>query len=116
MRCAGVVSVAGASEAPKTLDLLRAAWQRLTSFFGAAGSGAASFPNKLIDVFPPGGATTLFSNEGNLFSPKYSHYNYVRAQYMGPKFMTGEYHQNFVWDLVMLFANAVFNVFTAGVF
>jgi len=39
---------------------LRAAWQRLTSFFGAAGSGAASFPNKLIEVFPPGGAITLF--------------------------------------------------------
>jgi len=45
---------------------LRAAWQRLTSFFGAAGSGAASFPNKLIEVFPPGGAITLFSNERKL--------------------------------------------------
>lgn len=72
LRCAGVASVPGASE-PKTLDLLRAAWQRLTSFFGAAGSGAGSFPNKLIEVFPPGGATTLFWNERILFKLKYSH-------------------------------------------
>ena len=31
------------------------------------------------------------------------------------RFMRGDYRQNYVWDLVMLFANAVFNVFT-GVF
>lgn len=77
LRCAGVVPCAGASE-PKTLDLFRAAWQRFTSFFGAAGSGAASFPNKLIEVLPPGGANTLFWNESDCYWLWY----YVRCTYM----------------------------------
>lgn len=61
LRCAGVVSGAGTSDT-KTFDLLRAAWHALTSFLGAACSGAPLPPNKLIDVFPPGGARTLFRN------------------------------------------------------
>ena len=65
--CSGVVCAG----APKTLDLFRAAWQRFTSFFGAVGSGAASFPNKLIEVFPPGGASTLFWNERKLIKDCY---------------------------------------------
>lgn len=48
---------AGPSDA-KTLDLFRAAWQAFTSFLGAGGSGALP-PNKLMDVFPPGGARTF---------------------------------------------------------
>lgn len=54
----GVGAEAGASE-PKTLDLFRAAWQALTSFFGGSGGAAESLPNKLIEVLPPGGARTL---------------------------------------------------------
>ena len=59
--CFGVTPEAGVSEA-KTFDLLRSAWQRLTSFLTGSEGVPPSFPNKLIDVFPPGGASTLKNN------------------------------------------------------
>ena len=56
--CAGAASATGASLA-KTFDLLRATWHWLTSLCVATGVGSPSLPNKLIEVFPPGGASTL---------------------------------------------------------
>lgn len=48
----------GASEV-KTLDLFRAAWHWFTSLLEGSDWGLESLPNKLIEVLPPGGASTL---------------------------------------------------------
>lgn len=48
----------GASEV-KTLDLFRAAWHWFTSLLEGSGWGLESLPNKLIEVLPPGGASTF---------------------------------------------------------
>ena len=55
---AGAPSCTDASD-EKTLDLFRATWHWLTSLCLDGGTGLLSLSNKLIEVFPPGGASTL---------------------------------------------------------